>query len=170
MDEQDRLKQAGFHHGAIRLVAKELTRLGNDPKEVARIIERWAPKAGSLEHELALMEQRISEAKKEEVLAQARLDSLNTRTAEVKLGIKALEEHLASQSRNLESEYEARRRVLDSKLQEERVKREAEMMELLKLRDKAAKAVQALKEEEAAIRNRISKDEAKGPDQPESGR
>lgn len=163
IDERNRLKQAGLDLGSIKLVAKELTRLGTDPREVARMIERWAPKARTLEQTLALAEQRIAEARNEVAQAQARLDSLNKEADKAKAGIRALEDHLASQSRNLESEYEARRRVLDSKMQEERTKREAETMELLKLRDKAATTVQALKEEEAAIKNKISKDESQEP-------
>lgn len=164
IDEKDRLKRAGYDTGAIRLVSEELARLGGDTRELAKLIERWAPKARTLEQALALARQRIAEAEKEEALAQGRLDSLNAQAAEVKAGIRALEDHLASQSRNLESEYETRRRVLDSKMHEERTRREAETMELLKLRDKAAKAVQALKEEEAAIKSKLSKDEEKGPD------
>ena len=148
-------KELGFDSATIRLVSWELKKRGIDAQELASKIQRFAPRATSLEHVLSSLEQKVAEARKEESAALARLDSLNSQAEEVKAGVLALKEHLASQSRDLEKEYEIRRRVLDSQIQEERTRREQETIELLKLRDRTAGAVQALKEEEQSIRDKI---------------
>ena len=161
--EQRRLEELGYDSGTIRLLAGELAKHGVDPSGLKEKILKFSPKATSLEQVLFSLERKIAEARKEESATMTRLDSLKMQAEEAKAGVLALQDHLASQSRDLEKEYETRKRVLDSRIQEERAIREQETMELLKLRDRTAGAVQALKEEEQAIKEKIkASDKQKG--------
>ncbi len=159
IEAQRELGSLGFDANVVKLVGEEMKRLRLDPKEFARMIGGWMSKGTTLEHMLIKLEEKLAGAKKEESLVLTRVELLNRQVDEQRKKIAALQEYMATQSRTLESEYEARRRVLDARIQDERLRAEQETLDLIKLRDQAAGELRTLKEEAMVRKEMASKKE-----------
>lgn len=156
ISQQKGLVQLGFGPDSVRAVAEEMKRLKLDPRKLARMIGISMSNNRTIEQALTRSEERLAEANKEQTLALARVESLNRQADEAEKRIAALQEYYTTQRRALENEYEARRRVLDLRIQEARSSAETETLEILKQRDLAAAEVRTLKEEVDAIRKEIT--------------
>ena len=150
-----RLGQFGFDVNTVKIIAEELKRLQIDPKEAGKIVGNWLTKNRNISEALVTAENELEEAKKEEVFRIARIKSLDEKAEEAQKKIDSLESYYIRRSESLETEYETRAHVLDARVGEERSRAEAELLDILRDRDKLRSENRVLKDELEAIRNEI---------------
>ena len=155
IEQYRQISEIGFNINTIRKIAEEIRRQGLDPKEAGRIIGTWLTKSETIAEALAELEQGLMRKKQEEALTISRIELLNVKVDEIQKKINALENYQITRSRALENDYEARERTLNARIAEERSRGEAEMLDILRERDKLRSENRLLKEEEQEMRSQI---------------
>ncbi len=155
IEEYRKFAQLGFDLGVVKLIAEELKLIQVSPKEAGRVVRSWMEKNRTISEAIFKEESLLEKLKQEESVVLARIKALEQKTVDTQKKIDSLEGYFAKQNSSLQTEYENRERVLRLRATEERTRAEAELLGILKERDKLRGENRTIKEDLDASRSQL---------------